>query len=83
MSVWQRPQTVERCQRFAPHLIRLPSGKAWIDYDEEGYATERLAALKQLIADRGLRREQVGRDLVWKWDRFPGFEWALEWEARQ
>lgn len=51
--------------------------------DPEGYATVRLAALKQLIANRGLHREQVGRDLVWKWDRFPGFDWALEWGVRQ
>jgi predicted nucleotidyltransferase len=49
-------------------------------YDPEGYATQRLAALKRLIANRGLYRERVGRDLIWKWERFPGSNWSLEWK---
>lgn len=49
-------------------------------YDPEGYATQRLAALKRLITQRGLYREQIGRDFVWKWERFPGFNWSLEWQ---
>jgi predicted nucleotidyltransferase len=49
-------------------------------YDPEGYATRRLTALKQLIANRGLSREQVGRDFIWKWKQFPGLGWSLEWK---
>ena len=49
-------------------------------YDLEGYATQRLAALKQLITNRGLYREQVGRDFIWKWKQFPGLNWSLEWK---
>lgn len=49
-------------------------------YDPAGYATQRLAALKRLITQRGLYREQIGRDFVWKWERFPGFNWSLEWK---
>lgn len=51
-----------------------------VRYDSEGYATQRLAALKRLIASRGLHREQRGRDFVWKWERFPSFHWSLEWK---
>lgn len=49
-------------------------------YDPEGYAAHRLAALKRLIANRGLRREQLGRDFIWRWDQFPGLDWSLEWK---
>jgi predicted nucleotidyltransferase len=49
-------------------------------YGPEGYAAQRLAALKRLIANRGLYRERVGRDLIWKWERFPGSNWSLEWK---
>jgi len=49
-------------------------------YDLEAYVTRRLAALKRLITNRGLYRERVGRDLIWKWERFPGFNWSLEWK---
>ena len=52
-------------------------------YDPEGYAAQRLAALKRLVISRGLHREQVGRDFVWKWEGFPGFDWSLEWEEAQ
>jgi hypothetical protein len=50
-------------------------------YDPEGYAGMRLSRLRQLLAARGLRREANRRDLVWHWQKFPGFNWSLEWEA--
>jgi predicted nucleotidyltransferase len=49
----------------------------------DGYVAERLASLRRLIEKQGLRRERVQRDLVWRWQRFPGFDWSLEWEAAQ
>lgn len=49
-------------------------------YDVDGYATRRLAGLKQLLEKRGLYRQRVQDDLVWRWERFPGFDWSLEWE---
>jgi len=70
-------------QEFAAHLPPL-----WLDialdgivlYDPEGYATDRLAQLRELIRRRGLIRERAGRDLVWRWERFPGFNWSLQWD---
>ena len=50
-------------------------------YDSDGYIHEKLAQLRRLIGAKGLRRERVGQDLVWRWLKFPGFGWALEWEG--
>ena len=50
-------------------------------YDPEAYVTKRLARLRRLIDARGLRRDVDQRDLTWHWQRFPGFDWSLEWEA--
>jgi predicted nucleotidyltransferase len=50
-------------------------------YDVDNYMAKRLTGLKRLIKKRGLQREQVQHETVWRWQRFPGFDWALEWEA--
>ena len=49
-------------------------------YDSDRYAADRLGRLKRLMTNRGLRRERIGRDFVWRWKQFPGFNWSLEWE---
>ena len=48
--------------------------------DPEGYATAQLTRLRKLIASKGLQRKQQGRDFVWSWERFPGFDWSLKWD---
>jgi predicted nucleotidyltransferase len=50
-------------------------------YDSDGYMASRLSDLKGLIEKKGLHRERVQDDLVWRWERFPGYDWALEWES--
>lgn len=50
-------------------------------YDPELYVADKLVALRRLIGNKGLHREQSGRDLVWRWQTFPGFGWAVEWEG--
>ena len=49
-------------------------------YDTDGYITQRLAYLRDLIARNGLRRERIGREMPWKWRQSPGASWVLEWE---
>ena len=49
-------------------------------YDSSGYAAERLEQLRHLIARKGLVRERLGHDFVWRWRQFPGFAWTLTWE---
>ncbi len=48
-------------------------------HDSDGYVAEHLADLRRLIEKQGLRRERAQRDLVWRWQHFPGFDWSLEW----
>ncbi len=50
-------------------------------YDPRGYAHEKLTRLRTLIYQKGLRREKVGQDFAWQWDKFPGFGWSLEWDG--
>lgn len=50
-------------------------------YDVDNYVAKRLTGLKRLLEKRGLHRERVQHEMVWRWQRFPGFDWALEWEA--
>ena len=49
-------------------------------YDTDNYMAERLAHLRHLIHSQGLRREQRGDELLWRWEEFPGFGWSLQWE---
>ena len=49
-------------------------------HDPQGYATDRLGRLRALIERVGLIRERHGRDLIWQWEKFPGFDWPLTWE---
>lgn len=49
-------------------------------YDPTGYAEEKLGQLRALIREKGLRREQTGRDFAWQWTEFPGFNWTLDWD---
>lgn len=49
-------------------------------HDSEDYMADRLARLRRLIQQQGLQRVQVNHDLIWRWRRFPGFDWSLDWE---
>jgi uncharacterized protein len=49
-------------------------------YDTNEYMAKRLAHLRQLIQSQGLRREKRGKELLWRWQEFPGFNWSLEWD---
>lgn len=48
-------------------------------YDRDRSATRRLAALGQMLDRQGLHRLRRGRDLVWEWRAFPGYDWSLDW----
>jgi predicted nucleotidyltransferase len=51
-------------------------------YDTDAYIARRLAHVQHLLAEKGLYRVQVGRDLTWQWREFPGRDWSIEWEMR-
>ncbi len=50
-------------------------------YDPHHYMARRLDQLRRLIREKGLHRVQVGRELLWRWERPPGPEWSLDWQT--
>ena len=48
-------------------------------YDTNDYMTKRLSSLRQLIRNRGLSREKIQQSFVWRWQKFPGVDWSLDW----
>lgn len=49
-------------------------------YDRGGYMKERLASLQRLIKEKGLCREQRGRELSWHSKAYPATGWQSSWE---
>ena len=63
-------KTVEEISGALPHLIRLPQGRAWIDYDDEAdvlYVSlkrPQKATDTKFLADKGILLRYRGRELV-------------------
>ncbi len=50
-------------------------------YDPHRYMQEKLSHLQTLIRKKGLRREKIEGSFAWQWDKFPGFDWSIEWDT--
>ncbi|MBC7225957.1 MAG: nucleotidyltransferase domain-containing protein [Thermoflexales bacterium] len=74
-------RTPEEFEARLPALFLDIALDGIILYDPQDYMAKRLAELRRLIQEYGLRRVQRGRDLVWNWDRPPGPDWSVEWGA--
>jgi uncharacterized protein YuzE len=63
-------QAVDQISGALPHLIRLPQGKAWIDYDEEadvlyvGLRRPQKATDTKFLADKGILLRYRHKELV-------------------
>ena len=63
-------KTIEHLSEVVPHLIHLPTGRAWIDYDQEAdvlYISLRRpqkATDTKLLEDRGILLRYRGEELV-------------------
>jgi uncharacterized protein YuzE len=63
-------KTLEEISGALPHLIRLPTGKAWIDYDEEAdvlYVSlkrPQKATDTEFLEDKGIILRYKGKELV-------------------
>ena len=63
-------KTLEEISNALPHLIRLPNGKAWIDYDAEAdvlYVTlkrPQKATDTEFLEDKGILLRYKGKELV-------------------
>ena len=64
-----------------PNSKKQAGGLSQLAHDTEGYMAKRLHQLRDLLEQRGLRRERLGREMAWRLKRFPGFVWSLGWEA--
>jgi predicted nucleotidyltransferase len=47
-------------------------------YDRQAYIKPRLDWLRKQINTNGLKRQRIGRDLMWRW---PSPTWSLGWEG--
>ncbi|OGU74163.1 MAG: hypothetical protein A3G43_12360 [Ignavibacteria bacterium RIFCSPLOWO2_12_FULL_56_21] len=63
-------KAVEEISGALPHLIRLPQGRAWIDYDDQAdvlYVSlkrPQKATDTKFLADKGILLRYRGRELV-------------------
>ena len=73
-------RTPEEFESHLPSLYLDIALDGIVLHDTDQYMTKRLASLRRLIKKRGLRRESLQRETIWRWQRFPGLDWTLEWE---
>lgn len=76
-------KTPEEFEASLPALYLDIALDGIILYDPHDYAKNRLEDLRALIRRKGLKREKLKGDFVWRWVEFPGFDWSLEWERGQ
>jgi len=63
-------QAIDEISGALPHLIRLPQGRAWIDYDEEadvlyvGLKRPQKATDTKFLADKGILLRYRNKELV-------------------
>ncbi len=74
-------RTPEEFEAYLPALFLDVALDGVILYDSRDYMAKRLAGLRRLIREQGLRRVRMGRDLVWHWERPPGSDWSLDWKG--
>ncbi len=76
-------KTLQEFEVYLPSFFLDVAVDGIILHDTDNYAGERMANLRQFIRRQGLRRERGGNDWFWHWERFPGFDWSLNWEEVQ
>lgn len=73
-------KTPKEFEAGVPALFLDVALDGMILYDPHHYMSHRLGYLRTLIRERGLQRVQVGRELLWRWERPPGPEWSIDWQ---
>lgn len=48
-------------------------------YDRDGYVTEKLTTIRDLIATAGLSRHRLASGFSWRWARPPAGHWRVDW----
>lgn len=73
-------KTIAEFEAAVPPLFLDIALDGIILYDPDNYAANQLAYLKGLLHDKGLFRQQRGKELTWHWQNFPGFDWQIAWK---
>lgn len=50
-------------------------------YDRDGFLSERLAMIRKIIRQAGLRREKRDYGFIWRWRNRPKRGWEITWEG--
>lgn len=70
----------EFTQAFPPLYLDLGlDGR--VLYDSDGFLSERLAHIRQIIRQAGLRRVRRDGDFAWRWRKPPRRGWEITWEG--
>ncbi|MBI4788203.1 MAG: nucleotidyltransferase domain-containing protein [Chloroflexi bacterium] len=50
-------------------------------YDCDNFMTDKLAQIRRITREAGLRRVRVNGDFAWRWKRQPAPGWSLDWDG--
>lgn len=75
-------KTVAEFETAIPPLFLDIALDGVILYDPTNYALNRFRYLKRLLQQKGLFRQQQGKELTWHWQNFPGLNWQVAWEEK-
>jgi len=74
-------KTPKEFEAYLPSLYLDIALDGQVLYDPSGFAADRLAALRRLIKEAGLRRERTEAGDMWAWEKEPAGPWALDWKT--
>lgn len=72
--------TREFTETFPPLYLDLGLDAQML-YDSDGFLSERLARIRQIIRQAGLRRLRQDGDFAWRWQKQPRRGWEITWEG--
>jgi len=70
----------EFAQAFPPLYLDLGLD-AQVLHDSDGFLSERLARIRQIIRQAGLGRVRRDGDFAWRWQKPPRRGWEITWEG--
>jgi predicted nucleotidyltransferase len=74
-------KTPEEFEARLPALYLDIAHDGIILYDPAGYAARKLARIRQLREEAGLKRQKRAGELIWDWTRPPAGPWKIEWDG--
>jgi len=75
------PRTPEEFEGGFPSLYLDLALDGIVLYDRENYITQKLAGIRAIINEAGLRRVLREGEFAWEWERPPKGHWEITWEG--